>query len=137
MNARADGLALRTGEPDTPIWSLLTPASQAGLRFRRGDRLEVTLGNDLPVPVALIAMMAVLLVLVPRQVDRDAQETAIESALQTIAHFRSVRDYYNTAVIPKIRDSQGALQARPMAPGAGEEQQAAVEASQRRHGAAL
>src|SRR5258706_8001419 len=65
----------------------------------------------LPVPVALIAMMAVLLVLVPRQVDRDAQETAIETALQTIAHFRSVRDYYNTAVIPKIRDSQGALQA--------------------------
>src|SRR3954467_14539992 len=63
----------------------------------------------LPVPVALIAMMAVLLVLVPRQVARDAQETAIENALQTIAHFRSVRDYYNTAVIPKIRDSQGAL----------------------------
>jgi len=66
----------------------------------------------LPVPLALIAMMVLLLVLVPRQIEQDAQETAIENALQTVAHFRSVRDYYNTAVIPKIRDSQGAWSPR-------------------------
>jgi FtsP/CotA-like multicopper oxidase with cupredoxin domain len=53
IRARPGAVALRAGQPDTPIWSLLTPAPQPGLRFRRGDQLEVTLGNDLPVPVAL------------------------------------------------------------------------------------
>ncbi len=53
MQARLGAVALREGQPDTPIWSLLTPAPQPGLRFRRGDQLEVTLANDLPVPVAL------------------------------------------------------------------------------------
>jgi FtsP/CotA-like multicopper oxidase with cupredoxin domain len=53
MQARPGAAALRPGQPDTPIWSLLTPAPQPGLRFRRGDQLEVTLGNYLPAPVAL------------------------------------------------------------------------------------
>jgi len=53
MQARPGAAALRPGQPDAPIWSLLTPAPQPGLRFRRGDQLEVTLGNYLPVPVAL------------------------------------------------------------------------------------
>jgi FtsP/CotA-like multicopper oxidase with cupredoxin domain len=45
------GLAiLRPGQPDTAIWSLLTPSSKP---FKRGDELEVTLGNELPVPVVL------------------------------------------------------------------------------------
>ncbi len=54
IQARLGAAALRPGQPDnTPIWSLLTPGPQPGLRFRRGDQLEVTLGNDLPVPVTL------------------------------------------------------------------------------------
>jgi FtsP/CotA-like multicopper oxidase with cupredoxin domain len=51
--ARPGAAALRPGQPDTQIWSLLTPAPQPGLRFRRGDQLEVTLGNYLPVAVTL------------------------------------------------------------------------------------
>jgi FtsP/CotA-like multicopper oxidase with cupredoxin domain len=53
MQARPGAAALRAGQPDTAIWTLLTPAPQPGLRFRRGGQLEVTLGNYLPLPVAL------------------------------------------------------------------------------------
>jgi FtsP/CotA-like multicopper oxidase with cupredoxin domain len=52
LQAKPGSAPLRPGQPDTPIWSLLTPPD-AGLRFRRGDELQVTLGNDLPVPVVL------------------------------------------------------------------------------------
>jgi FtsP/CotA-like multicopper oxidase with cupredoxin domain len=54
LRAKADAIALRPGGPDTPIWSLggLTP--DPALRFKRGDAIEVTLGNELPVPAALI-----------------------------------------------------------------------------------
>jgi FtsP/CotA-like multicopper oxidase with cupredoxin domain len=50
LQAKPGTLALRPGRPDTPIWALggSTPA-----RFKRGDQLEVTLANDLPVPAAL------------------------------------------------------------------------------------
>ena len=51
LQAKPGAAALRPGQPDTPIWSLLTP--DAGLRFRRGDQLDVTLANDLPVPIVL------------------------------------------------------------------------------------
>ena len=51
LQAKPGAAALRRGQPDVPIWSLLTP--ETGMRFRRGDQLEVTLGNDLPVPVVL------------------------------------------------------------------------------------
>jgi FtsP/CotA-like multicopper oxidase with cupredoxin domain len=53
MQARPGTVALRLGQPDTPIWSLLTPAPQPDLRFRRGDQLEVMLENILPVPAVL------------------------------------------------------------------------------------
>ncbi len=49
LQAKADVLALRPGEPDTPIWSLGGPE----LRFRRGDNPEVAFGNDLPAPMVL------------------------------------------------------------------------------------
>ena len=54
LRAKADAIALRPAGPDTPIWSLggLTP--DPALRFKRGDAIEVTLGNELPVPAALI-----------------------------------------------------------------------------------
>jgi FtsP/CotA-like multicopper oxidase with cupredoxin domain len=51
LQARPGAAALRPGQPDTPVWSLLTPDS--GMRFRRGDELQVTLGNELPIAVAL------------------------------------------------------------------------------------
>jgi len=60
----------------------------------------------LPVPLALIAMIAAIGLIVPRQIDADTQATATENALQTIAQFKSVRDYYNTAIVPKIRGTQ-------------------------------
>ena len=53
LQAKPGAAALRPGQPDTPVWSLLTSPPEIGLRFRRGDQLEVMLGNDLPVPVVL------------------------------------------------------------------------------------
>jgi FtsP/CotA-like multicopper oxidase with cupredoxin domain len=53
LQAKPRAAALRPGQPETPVWSLLTPTPEIGTRFRRGDQLEVMLGNDLPVPVVL------------------------------------------------------------------------------------
>jgi FtsP/CotA-like multicopper oxidase with cupredoxin domain len=49
LQAKADVIALRPGMPDTPIWSL----GGSTLRFKRGDNIEVTLANQLPVPAVL------------------------------------------------------------------------------------
>jgi FtsP/CotA-like multicopper oxidase with cupredoxin domain len=53
LQAKAGVAALRPGGPDTPVWSLLTPTPETGLRFRRGDTLEIALGNELPVRAIL------------------------------------------------------------------------------------
>jgi FtsP/CotA-like multicopper oxidase with cupredoxin domain len=53
LQAKAGVIALRPGGPDTPIWSLQGPAPDRSLRFKRGDELEVTLQNQLPVPTVL------------------------------------------------------------------------------------
>ena len=53
LQAKADVVALRPGAPDTPIWSLRGSTSDPGLRFRRGDTVEVALANQLPVPAVL------------------------------------------------------------------------------------
>src|ERR1700733_3553469 len=53
LQARPDVIALRQGEPATPIWSLAGAMPDPPLRFRRGDALEVTLENGLAVPTAL------------------------------------------------------------------------------------
>jgi FtsP/CotA-like multicopper oxidase with cupredoxin domain len=53
LQAKADVIALRPGAPDTPIWRLQGPALDAGFRFKRGDELEITLRNELPVPALL------------------------------------------------------------------------------------
>jgi methyl-accepting chemotaxis protein len=60
----------------------------------------------IPVPLALFVMIAAIALIIPRQIEADTQATATENALQTIAQFRSVRDYYNTAIVPKVRGSQ-------------------------------
>jgi FtsP/CotA-like multicopper oxidase with cupredoxin domain len=53
LQAKAGVIALRPGGPDTPMWSLQGPAPDRSLRFKRGDELEVTLQNQLPVPTVL------------------------------------------------------------------------------------
>lgn len=53
LQARAGSIALRPGQPETPIWSLQSSPPEPGLRFRRGDELEIALQNDLPAPTAL------------------------------------------------------------------------------------
>ena len=51
LQAKADAIALRPGQPDTPIWSI---GNQNGeLRFKRGETLDVNLGNDTTMPIAL------------------------------------------------------------------------------------
>jgi len=53
LQAKAGSLALRPGQPATPIWSLQGSPPDPALRFRRGDELEIALQNDLPAPLAL------------------------------------------------------------------------------------
>ena len=49
LRAKPDVLALRAGQPGTPIWSL----GDTKLRFRQGERQQIALANDLPAPVVL------------------------------------------------------------------------------------
>ena len=51
LQAQAGVIALRPGEADTSIWSLLGPAPDISLK--RGDELTITLANELPVAVTL------------------------------------------------------------------------------------
>ena len=53
LQAKAGVIALRPGGPDTPIWSLQGPTPDPAFRFKRGDALEITLSNELPVPTLL------------------------------------------------------------------------------------
>jgi len=53
LQAKAGIIALRPGEANTPIWSLSGPTPGRDFTFKRGDELEITLGNELPVPTVL------------------------------------------------------------------------------------
>src|SRR3979490_489731 len=53
LQAKTGVIALGSGGPDTPIWSLERPTPDPAFRFQRGDALEITLENELPVSVAL------------------------------------------------------------------------------------
>src|SRR5260370_27082719 len=53
LRAKASVLGLRPGQADTPIWSLEGSTPDPGFRFKRGDELEITLQNELPVPTVL------------------------------------------------------------------------------------
>jgi FtsP/CotA-like multicopper oxidase with cupredoxin domain len=57
LQAKAGTIGLLPGASETPIWSLqgTAPGTALGpdLRFKRGDALDVTFLNDLPVPAAL------------------------------------------------------------------------------------
>jgi FtsP/CotA-like multicopper oxidase with cupredoxin domain len=49
LRAKPDLLALRESEPATAVWSL----GDQHLRFKRGDRPQIKLANELPVPLVL------------------------------------------------------------------------------------
>ena len=49
LRCKSGSLGLREKEPATDVWSL----GDQALRFRRGERAEITLANDMPVPVVL------------------------------------------------------------------------------------
>lgn len=49
LRCKPDLLELRDGQPATPVWSL----GNQPLFFKRGDRPQITLANDLAVPVVL------------------------------------------------------------------------------------
>ena len=51
LQAKASAIALRPGQPDTPIWSI--GAENGALRFKRGDILGVNLANDTTAPISL------------------------------------------------------------------------------------
>jgi FtsP/CotA-like multicopper oxidase with cupredoxin domain len=53
LRAAESKIALRQGDAETPIWSLDGPEPGLPLRFKQGDRVEIALQNDLPVPIAL------------------------------------------------------------------------------------
>jgi FtsP/CotA-like multicopper oxidase with cupredoxin domain len=53
LRAAAAKIALRPGQPETPVWSLEGPTPGLPLRVRRGDQIELALQNDLPSPIAL------------------------------------------------------------------------------------
>jgi FtsP/CotA-like multicopper oxidase with cupredoxin domain len=50
LQVRDGAIALRPGGPDTPIWGLAGP----DLRFKRGETVEIALGNGLPIPATAI-----------------------------------------------------------------------------------
>jgi FtsP/CotA-like multicopper oxidase with cupredoxin domain len=53
LQAEADVVALRSGAPQTPIWSFGGSPSEQVWRFKRGDTIEVALANQMPVPATL------------------------------------------------------------------------------------
>ncbi|MDA9421399.1 MULTISPECIES: multicopper oxidase domain-containing protein [Bradyrhizobium] len=52
LQGRAASLALKPGQPPTPIWELAAVSHLGDVRLKRGDRCEFVFRNDLPVPLA-------------------------------------------------------------------------------------
>ncbi|UWU89718.1 multicopper oxidase domain-containing protein [Bradyrhizobium sp. CB1015] len=52
LQARPATLALKSGQPATPIWELAAVSHLRDVRLKRFDRCEVVFRNDLPVPLA-------------------------------------------------------------------------------------
>ncbi|WP_027547361.1 multicopper oxidase family protein [Bradyrhizobium sp. WSM2254] len=52
LQARLATLALRPGQPPTPVWELAAVSHTRSVHLKRGDRCEVVFRNDLPVPLA-------------------------------------------------------------------------------------
>ncbi|MFK4507132.1 multicopper oxidase family protein [Bradyrhizobium daqingense] len=54
LQARPATLALRPGQPPTPVWELTAASRLGNVRLKRGDRCELVFRNELPVPIALV-----------------------------------------------------------------------------------
>jgi FtsP/CotA-like multicopper oxidase with cupredoxin domain len=52
LQARAATLALRPGQPPTPIWELAAVSHLGDVRLKRGDHCQMVFRNELPVPLA-------------------------------------------------------------------------------------
>ncbi|MDF0581721.1 multicopper oxidase domain-containing protein [Bradyrhizobium yuanmingense] len=52
LQARPATLALRPGQPATPIWELAAVSHLKDVRLKRFDRCQVVFSNNLPVPIA-------------------------------------------------------------------------------------
>jgi len=52
LQARAATLALRPGQPPTPIWELAAVSHLGDVRLKRFDSCQLVFRNDLPVPLA-------------------------------------------------------------------------------------
>jgi len=52
LQARAATLALRPGQPPTPIWELAAVSHLSDVRLKRFDSCQLVFRNDLPVPLA-------------------------------------------------------------------------------------
>ncbi|SCB36858.1 Multicopper oxidase with three cupredoxin domains (includes cell division protein FtsP and spore coat protein CotA) [Bradyrhizobium yuanmingense] len=52
LQARPATLALRPGQPATPIWELATVSHLRDVHLKRFDRCQVVFSNNLPVPIA-------------------------------------------------------------------------------------
>lgn len=52
LQARPATLALKPGQPPTPIWELAAVSHLGTIRLKRSDRCEVVFRNNLPVPLA-------------------------------------------------------------------------------------
>src|SRR3954470_8913072 len=100
LQARPATLALRPGQPPTPIWELAAVSRIGDVRLKRFDRSQLVFRNDLPVPVAPVwyglndpAMTDPLRERAP--VAPDATETSIISipnAGTLVADFRLFED---------------------------------------------
>ena len=53
LQAKPGAATLRPGSAATPIWSLSGPTADAVMHFKRGEEIEVTFENTLPIPTVL------------------------------------------------------------------------------------
>ena len=56
----------------------------------------------LPIPIVLVITLAVAWAMLPTMIGNNAREAAIESALQTVKQFKTLRAYYTKNIIKKV-----------------------------------
>src|SRR5579883_402428 len=65
-------------------------------------RRSITWQLVLPVPIVLLICIGVIWYLVPSMVARNALDSAIASATQTVKQFKALRAYYTEKVVNKV-----------------------------------
>ncbi|NKB50052.1 MAG: DUF3365 domain-containing protein [Alphaproteobacteria bacterium] len=56
----------------------------------------------LPIPIILIAALAVAWIFLPNVIGGNARDTAVNSAVQTVGQFKTLRAYYTKNIIKKV-----------------------------------